>query len=158
MLKKERRLAGLITTSKLQLEILDPNRYLLGQLSIFGYGNYKHSDTIVSNVMSYSDWVSNHKLYTGIKVEGLETSDLSKHFKNIKIKNIHLFLNQKTGFSFRWHRDDVNVFLYVVKGYKRVYIKNKVLNLKAGEGVYIPKRTLHKVFSNKDTWALSVGY
>ena len=108
--------------------------------------------------MSYSDWINSYKDFNGIKVEGLETTNLPKHFKSIKVKNIHLFLNQKSGFSFKWHSDDLNVFLYVVKGYKRVYIKNKMFKLQAGEGVYIPKHTLHKVFSDKNTWALSIGY
>lgn len=151
-------MAGLITTSKLRVELFSHERYLLGQLSIFGYDQYKHTDTIVSNVMSYSDWINSYKDFNGIKVEGLETTNLPKHFKSIKVKNIHLFLNQKSGFSFKWHSDDLNVFLYVVKGYKRVYIKNKMFKLQAGEGVYIPKHTLHKVFSDKNTWALSIGY
>ena len=98
-------MAGLITTSKLRVELFSHERYLLGQLSIFGYDQYKHTDTIVSNVMSYSDWINSYKDFNGIKVEGLETTNLPKHFKSIKVKNIHLFLNQKSGFSFKWHSD-----------------------------------------------------
>ena len=144
---------------ELKLEILDADRYMSAQVSMFGYSIYTHSDTIVSNVMSYSQWINSYKSYNGIKVEGLETNTkITKHFKHIKVKNIHLFLNQKTGYSFKWHSDDVNVFLYVVSGHKRVHIKNEVYRLTSGQGVIIPKHTLHKVFSQKNTWALSVGF
>jgi mannose-6-phosphate isomerase-like protein (cupin superfamily) len=46
----------------------------------------------------------------------------------------------------------------VIKGKKRVYIKNKIHTLRAGQGVIIPKGNMHRVFNSKNTWALSVGF
>jgi mannose-6-phosphate isomerase-like protein (cupin superfamily) len=51
----------------------------------------------------------------------------------------------------------VPVYLYVLKGSKRVSIQNKTFIVKAGQGVLIPKGHKHRVFNYKNTWALSIG-
>jgi mannose-6-phosphate isomerase-like protein (cupin superfamily) len=73
-------------------------------------------------------------------------------------KNIHLFVTQETGVSFKWHRDDVNVYLYVLKGTKIVQLRNKTVTLKTKQGIVIPRKHIHRVFSKAGTVALSVGY
>ena len=143
--------------SLLKDEPLSYNRYNSEQLKVIGFENYKHSDCIVKNKMSYSDWIFQKDKFPVIKIEGIE--DIKKvmlHFP--KCKNIHMFVHQKSCRSFNWHTDNVTVFLFVLKGRKVVHIKSRKIVLTPGKGVIIPKGHLHKVFSNKGTWALSIGY
>lgn len=131
--------------------------YITGQLKVIGLKHFESADCIVKEQMSYSEWIKTSKQYKTVKVEGLENK-LINPITNLRIIDIHLFLNQKSTFSFKWHKDNVNVFLYVVKGFKKVYIKNCKYTVGAGQGVIIPKNSLHKVFSKKNTWALSIGF
>jgi mannose-6-phosphate isomerase-like protein (cupin superfamily) len=151
------RLVGL--NKILQQELISFDRYTQNQIAVLGYQTYKKSDTLVKDVMSYAEWISTYGTFPTVKVEGLESNPgLLKKFKQVKVKNIHLFVNQKTGFSFKWHRDNVNVILYVVSGKKIVYLRNSCTTLVAGQSILIPKRHLHKVFSTGGTVALSVGF
>jgi mannose-6-phosphate isomerase-like protein (cupin superfamily) len=99
--------------------------------------------------MSYSKWLESYQLYPIIKVEGLE--DVVKGFKSV-----HLFYNQKSRRSFKWHTDPVNVRLHVLKGTKFLQVRNKNYKLVAGQSAIIPKNHLHRAYSIADTWALSV--
>jgi mannose-6-phosphate isomerase-like protein (cupin superfamily) len=158
-----KKLAGLMIRSNRKLlkilrqEIVSYQRYESGELKVIGLPGYKNTDCIVKEKMSYSVWLTDRHKYTTVKVEGLE-SILSKFFKKIKAQDIHLFVNQKNAYSFKWHYDDVNVFLYVLKGQKKLQVKNKTYWLTAGQGAYIPKRHLHRAFSCNNTWALSIGF
>lgn len=109
--------------------------------------------------LTYGEWVNNLPNLASVKVEGLENNKkLIDYFKSFKVKDIHLFYNPRTSYSFNWHKDTVDVFLYVVRGSKIVKIKNKTYTLFPGNGVIIPKGHIHKVLSKRDTWALSIGY
>jgi len=131
--------------------IQDYSAYETGLTKVIGLTGARHGDTVVKDVMSYSLWLETYKNYPIIKIEGLE--------KNYNLGNtIHLFVHQQAGLSFNWHTDDVNVLLYVVKGRKTVYMKNRKIILKSGQSVRIPKGTKHRVFSTKHTQALSIGY
>jgi mannose-6-phosphate isomerase-like protein (cupin superfamily) len=99
--------------------------------------------------MSYSQWLASHKSYPIIKVEGLETVIGG-------FKSVHLFYNQKSRHSFKWHTDPVNVQLHVIKGTKFLQVKNKNYKLVAGQSARIPKNHLHRAYSVADTWALSI--
>jgi len=103
--------------------------------------------------------VQQYKTFPAIKVEGLESvNDIAVNFARFDIKNIHLFVAQRYGYSFNWRKDDVNVYLHVIKGQKIVLLRNKRIILNPGQGVYIPRRHIHKVHSRANTWALSIGY
>lgn len=153
-------MAGSTTTSKLlRLVRNEPDsyaKYESGDLRVIGLPGLEHLDSVVKEHMSYLDWLEQKNKYTTVKVEGLE-KDLSKYFKSLKVKDIHLFVNQRTSYSFKWHCDSLDVFLFVLKGKKRLEIKNKTYILTAGSGVFIPKGHLHRAFSRKNTWALSLG-
>ena len=152
-----KKLGGL--SKLLHTELTNFNRYSSNQISVLGYKTYARTDTLVKDVMSFSEWVFLNKTFPTVKIEGLEDQKyLLRRFKSVKIKNIHLFLNQKTGVSFKWHKDNINVILYVVSGKKIVYVKNKQVVLLPGQHVIIPKGHMHKVFSVAGTLALSVGY
>jgi mannose-6-phosphate isomerase-like protein (cupin superfamily) len=149
-----------MTVSKLLADqLLDYSKYEQGLIKVIGHPDYKHSDCIVKDFFTFSQWIEQHKSYPVIKVEGLETDHaVSSCFNKINFKNIHLFVNQKFGYSFDWHKDDVNVLLHVIKGRKTVYIRNKKVILHPGQHVIIPRGHLHRVSSMQNTWALSVGY
>jgi len=150
-----------IGTASKQLsdQLLDYDKYEQGLIKVIGHPDYKHSDCTVKDFFTFSQWIEQHKSYPVIKVEGLETDPgIGSWFDSIKFKNIHLFVNQKFGYSFNWHKDDVNVLLYVIKGRKTVYIRNKTVLLHPGQYVIIPKGHLHRISSMQNTWALSVGY
>lgn len=99
--------------------------------------------------MSYSEWISTYQQYPIIKVEGLETVILSAG-------TVHLFYNQRSQYSFNWHKDSVDVYLQVIKGLKTLQVQDRIYKLTAGAGARIPKGQLHRAFSVKDTWALSI--
>ena len=157
-----KKLAGSMIRSNSKLynicrdQIISYDRYQTGELKVIGLPGLLHTDTIVRTKFSYADWVNNHSKYSVIKVEGLET--MIDTFRQFNPRDIHLFVSNKTSFSFKWHKDDVNVFLYVIKGYKKLQVKSKTYFLTAGQGALIPKGHLHRAFSKKGTWALSVGY
>lgn len=116
-------------------------------------------DIFIQDKMTFGEWINSYKDYSTIKVEGIESiPSVSREFKRLKPKNIHMFLSQKTGTSFKWHKDDVNVYLYVVRGQKIVHLRNQRRIVSSGQGIYIPRNHLHKVFSRAGTLALSVGY
>jgi mannose-6-phosphate isomerase-like protein (cupin superfamily) len=144
--------------SMLRQEIISYDKYESGQLKVIGFESLLHTDCVVNTKFSYANWIVSHHKYPVIKVEGIETIKKIKRLVRFKIKNIHLFVSQKTSYSFNWHKDDVNVLLYVVRGYKKLQVKNKTYILTPGMSTLIPKRHLHRVFSKKDTWALSIGF
>jgi mannose-6-phosphate isomerase-like protein (cupin superfamily) len=140
-------------------EIVSFDRYISGQLlaldrsALSGFISWNAKEKF-----SYTDWVQKINSFTVVKVEGLEDNkNICKYFRKFKIKDIHLFNSIKTDYSFGWHHDTVNVYLYVLKGKKRVSIKNKTVVLNAGQGILIPKGNKHRVFNYKNTWALSIG-
>jgi mannose-6-phosphate isomerase-like protein (cupin superfamily) len=140
---------------------------------IFSVERYENNDLVyidenlkdfrVKDVMSYRKWLENFKKYNNIKVEGLDNKNYHKSLLKdiqlqIKVNSVQLFFNQLGGFSFPKHTDDVNVFLYVIKGAKNVFIDDEPILIKECQGISIPKGTPHQVNSLPDTWALSIGY
>lgn len=137
---------------------------------IESYSNYENNlifyidkdgrDHSVKENFSYDNWLRVWDEQLTIKVEGLENDGIIKsNFPHIKwIKNIHLFVKLRPGFSFDWHRDDINVYLHCVQGKKMVFVEDNKYTISTNEGVNIKKGELHKVRSNKNTWALSIGY
>jgi mannose-6-phosphate isomerase-like protein (cupin superfamily) len=141
-------------------EIISFDRYIAGQLIALDRNGVKSGfiSLIANKNFSYTEWVNNLNSFTVIKVEGLEDNKIIRDkFKKFKIKDIHLFNSIKTDYSFGWHHDTLNVYLYVLKGKKRVSIRNKTCIVTAGQGVFIPKGHKHRVYNYKDTWALSIG-
>lgn len=142
----------------LKNQILDYNNYEQGLIKVIGFPGYAQEDRRVDQELSYSQWIGNYQSFPVIKVEGLERLDLKLNLPKVRIKNIHLFYNQKFGYSFNWHRDDVNVILAVLQG--RKYFQSSLGSkfLYPGSYAVIPKGRAHRVCSNADTWALSIGY
>lgn len=130
-------------------EIVSYDRYQSGQLKVIGYPGFPNSDVTVCEFMNYIDWVNTCQKYPIIKVEGLENI--------IPVSNsVHLFYNQKSRHSFKWHSDPVNVQLHVLRGTKMLQIKNKTYKLVAGQSAMIQKHYLHRAYSVAGTWALSI--
>jgi mannose-6-phosphate isomerase-like protein (cupin superfamily) len=129
-------------------EIVSYDKYTTGELKVIGYPGFPNIDCIVKDKLNYVQWLETHHHYSSIKVEGLCVE---------KFTDVHLFVNTRSAYSFKWHKDSVNVYLYVIKGQKRLQVKNKTYLLTAGQGAFIPKGHLHRAFSKKDTWALSIG-
>lgn len=137
-------------------EILSYDRYADYQIQIIDKDGNDH---FAKDLVSYDKWISVWKTYPNIKVEGLD--DKNYHTKinfDKRINSNHLFVNNKGGYSFKKHKDDTNVYLYVVKGKKYVHMNDDVYTVSTGEGIHIPEGTYHKVDSEPDTWALSIGY
>lgn len=135
----------------LKEEILDYNRYCRGELKVIGHPDAPKLDSLVRDKFSYGEWIEKHTSLPIIKVEGLE--DRISGYGD----TVHLFYHQKNCYSFGWHRDDVRVYLYVVRGHKKLYLRDRKINLVSGQGVHIPRGWAHRVFSEQGTWALSIG-
>jgi mannose-6-phosphate isomerase-like protein (cupin superfamily) len=162
VLPKVKRLAGSITTSNLyklvRHELTSYERFASGELKVIGLLGYERTDCIVKDKFSYAEWVNAYKQYNTVKVEGIEKTATIKKAFNLPVTDIHLFVAQRTSYSFKWHYDEVNVFLFVLRGQKRLRVRNKTYILNPGQGAVIPKRHLHRAFSRKGTWALSIGF
>ena len=157
-----KRLAGLNRNKilfELEKELYSFDRFLSGDLKVIGYNNLLHTDVKVKDVLSFSNWIKQKNLYPVVKVESIETQHtILRGCKWLKINSVHMFLNQKSGYSFNWHSDDVHVILLVLKGWKKVFIKNKITILKQGDFIFIPRGFRHKILSKKNTVALSFGF
>ena len=137
-------------------ELVSYDRYENNQLI---YIDDQGKDHFVKDNYSFTEWLMNKQKHPTVKIEGIErNSFISSNFPHIKYNSIHLFIQNKKGFSFDWHKDDTNVYLYVVKGRKKVFIDDEQHWVGFGDGIHILKGNKHKVESDNDTWALSLGY
>ena len=139
-------------------EVLSYDRYADYQIQVI---DEKGNDHFAKDLVSFGKWIEVWKSYPNIKVEGLD--DKTYHTKLIdegfrRVNSNHLFVNNKGGFSFKEHKDDTNVYLHVLKGEKKVHMLGNVYTVKANNGIHIPEGVYHKVDSEPDTWALSIGY
>jgi len=117
-------------------------------------------DSKAVDLMSYREWVSDLNQFPVIKIEGFEQNKILRAaIKPIlpSVKDVHVFKTNETGFSFKWHKDNVDVKLLVLSGMKIVYIRGRKHILKPGQYVDIPKGHLHRAFSTTGTVALSIG-
>lgn len=139
-------------------EIYSYDRFINGQLKVIGLPEAPKTDSVVSEHFTYGEWIDAVDKYPVVKVEGLEDiSFLVEYFHHVNPVDIHLFVSNKEGYSFDWHEDYVDVYLFVVEGVKKVYMPSGMSTITNHQGVYIPKRELHRVWSKEGTWALSVG-
>jgi len=140
---------------------LDYNSFITGNLMMLKKHPVRGAlDFKAVDVMSYSEWILNLNSFQTVKIEGFESNKyLRAAIKPIleQVKDVHVFKTNQTGFSFKWHKDDVDVKLLVLKGTKTIYIRGAKYILKAGQYVDIPKGHLHRAFSLKNTIALSIG-
>lgn len=141
--------------------ITDFDLFQSGNILVIDKGTGKTLDWPANTRLTYKEWVETYVTYSGFRVSGLEQNKkllgkINKHF-NIRAKDLHLFVNQTGGYSFDWHKDDVDVILMVAKGRKHVYTNRRSYCLTPGQFVFIPKGVAHKVYSAKNTVALSVG-
>jgi len=152
----------LLWIKRLKNEIQSHTRYEERQLF---YIDDNGLDREVKEHMTYGEWLREYNRFKVIKVEGLEDvawlrEVLDEVVKNITGKtrqDIHLFVNQKPGVSFKPHKDDKDVYLYVVKGKKKVNMNNEVKPIYDDEGIVIKQGVEHFVDSEADTWGLSIG-
>jgi len=136
-------------------ELYRYDKYESGQIYIIDSEGKDHT---AKSLFSYGQWLKEWK-WQIVKAEGLEDTDIPKRINfPHKVKNIHLFYHGVEGLSFKEHSDDIDVYLYVDCGKKYVHMNDNVYTISKGEGIHIPKGVMHKVESEKDTWALSIGY
>ena len=153
-MRKSYKSLGYTLLKKLKQEITSYDRYASGELKFITGG----ADTTANTVYSYSQWIQSRLKMPVIKAEGIAVVPRLASVSKLKIKDVHLFVSVKSGYSFKWHKDDVNVLLYVVKGKKTVFIKNKKYVLTKNTAVTIRRGELHRANSIANTWALSIGY
>lgn len=147
-----------MTIKKLKNLLTDLEFFINGKIKFIGHSEYPNADCRARDFHSYSDWQLCYQNYPVIKIEGLEKfCSIRTLFPNFKITNIHLFVNIKKGLSFNWHKDDVDVYLKVLKGSKVCEFRKSMICLKSGQSIFIAKGVDHRVRSSRGTWALSVG-
>ena len=128
--------------SRLKTEIQSHTRYEARQLF---YIDENGLDREVKEHMTFGEWLR----------EVLD--EVVKNITGKTRQDIHLFVNQKPGVSFKPHKDDKDVYLYVVKGKKKVNMNNEVKPIYDDEGIVIKQGAEHFVESEADTWGLSIG-
>lgn len=113
---------------------------------------------------TYSEWLKNYQSFRSIQLSKIDDDKKIKaYFKKVKkwntenIRNTYVFYNPVIGHNLDMHHDEEHVRLYVIKGFKKVYVGKKIIYLKAGEHVDIPAYTPHRAFSIARTWAVSFG-
>ena len=137
-------------------EVTSYDRFIDYQIQIIDKDGNDH---FAKDLVSFDKWINVWQSYPNIKVEGLDDRNYHTQINfDKRINSNHLFINNKGGFSFQKHKDDTNVYLYVVKGKKLVHMNDDIITVTEGQGIHIPEGTYHKVDSVKDTWALSIGY
>ena len=137
-------------------EVTSYDRFVDYQIQII---DKEGNDHFAKDLVNFDKWINVWQSYPNIKIEGLDDRNYHTQINFDKRINInHLFINNKGGFSFQKHKDDTNVYLYVVKGKKLVHMNDDIITVTEGQGIHIPEGTYHKVDSVKDTWALSIGY
>ena len=148
--------------SRLKEEIQSHDRYEARQLF---YIDDEGLDREVREHMTYGEWLREFERFKTIKVEGLEDvawlrevlDEVVLNITGKKRQDIHLFVNQKPGVSFREHKDDKDVYLYVVKGKKKVSLNGEVKPIYDDEGILIEQGVKHFVDNEADTWWLIIG-
>jgi len=137
-------------------EVTSYDRFVDYQIQIIDKDGNDH---FAKDLVNFDKWISVWQSYPNIKIEGLDDRNYHTQINfDKRINSNHLFINNKGGFSFQKHKDDTNVYLYVVKGKKLVHMNDDIITVTEGQGIHIPEGTYHKVDSVKDTWALSIGY
>ena len=87
-------------------QIVSFDKYSSGDLKVIGLPNYKISDAVVKDSFSYIKWIEQYYQHPVIKVEGIETfKQIAEKFSIYRPIDIHLFVSQKTSYSFNWHTD-----------------------------------------------------
>ena len=143
----------------LECEVEDYSRYENNQLIFLK----DRKDFRLKDEMSFASWLQQWRNQDSIKVEGLEdNASIVANFPFLNINSIHLFANLKGEFSFPKHSDDVNVYLHIVQGSKKIYqwvddMKYETF-IQVGQSHVINSGVEHEVDSEKNTWALSVGF
>ena len=112
---------------------------------------------------TYHEYLHNLKSFNAIQINNVDktyqiNSFLKKNFKFKKFLNCSIFFNSTTNYSLMKHKDNYDVYLYVLKGKKKVQIQNKKRTLIQKQGIKIQKNFSHKVFNQKNTLALSIAY
>lgn len=130
---------------------------LLEQTNRLSTQNYRAKETL-----TYRRWIENKDSYRAVKIEGLELNPfvmqiLSHYVQKHTIADVHAFVSNSTGVSFKWHSDTLSVLLLVLTGRKYVSINGTITTLYPGQAIFIPKGTMHRVLSKKGTVALSIG-
>lgn len=69
----------------------------------------------------------------------------------------HLFISPEGSKSFDLHTDPDDVYLYMLKGHKAFNVEEDYVELKEGDGLFIPKNTLHQALTYADSIMLSFG-
>lgn len=59
----------------------------------------------------------------------------------------------KGAFVWHDHKDEDELF-YVIKGHLKIELKDRILELRAGEMTIIPKGVLHKPIAEEEVWLL----
>ena len=137
-------------------EVTSYDRFIDYQIQIIDKDGNDH---FAKDLVSFDKWINVWQSYPNIKVEGLDDRNYHTQLEfDRRINSNHMFVNNIGRFSFKKHKDDTNVYLHVVKGKKFVHMNDEIITVSEGQGIHIPKGFYHKVDSEKDTWALSIGY
>lgn len=144
-----------IITKEINSQLYNIDNYIAGNFRVIVDGC---DDVEVSTTYSFEEWIDNIKKFPLVKIEGMEDNKTINFVLNKYIVgSIHVFITNKTGYSFNWHKDKCTVLLLVLQGKKIVNIMNKKTTIKQNEFVVIKRGEMHRVFSTKGTIALSIG-
>jgi hypothetical protein len=135
--------------------------YVIGQHRV---GAREFYGSVSANALyTYHEYLHKLRSFNAIQINNVDknyhiNSLLKKNLKFKKFLNCSIFFNSTASYSLMKHKDNYNVYLYVLKGKKKVQIQNKKRTLIQKQGIKIQKNFSHKVFNQKNTFALSISY
>lgn len=148
-------------------EIVNHKNFINDKIFTIGYhkieGREFYGSVNANSLYTYHSYLSKICSFNSIQINNVETNSkirsyLRKNFSFRKFLNCSIFFNYKTTYSLPRHKDNYHVFLFVLKGKKKISVQNKKRIIKANEGIIIPKNFSHRVLNQKNTFALSIAY
>lgn len=149
-----------LTVDDLRLEDLYQSllAYEQGMIKIVHPDPLRHTASSIMDVVENEDRVIKIEQYEKFSQRLFDLCrDLGSAFGHRGPVTCHVFISPVGGESFPEHTDPDNVFLYMLRGVKRIRLDGRETLLKAGETLFIPYDTPHEVFTLQDSVMLSFG-
>jgi mannose-6-phosphate isomerase-like protein (cupin superfamily) len=132
--------------------------YEQGMIRIVHPDPMKHTASSIMDVIAFEDRVIKIEQYDKFNaVLFAVCRDLGIDFSHQGPVTCHVFVSPAGAESFPEHTDPDDVYLFMLRGEKRIRVEDHEHRLRAGNGLFIPHGTPHEAFTDQDSVMLSFG-